>query len=103
MSQAKVISLFGGVVYLLIFSVSLLLPGKIRGLIANGSPINVTTAIALMLAGAFLLSVVNFCYFYYLVRTQKEGEKVHSAVFYSLQLLILPLMIISGFLVLLIL
>jgi hypothetical protein len=102
MSAAKITSLLGSVVYLAIFLGGIIFPHNIRDLITQVVQINLKTALAVLLAGAFLTSVINFSYFYYLNYVQKNGDKLNSAVFYSFQLLILPLMVIGGLLLFLV-
>ncbi len=99
MSIAKVISLFGSLIYLAIFIGGVFLPKQIKELVSQSSQVNSKTVIATIIALAFLLSIINFCYFYYLYISGKNGEEVNSATFLSLQLIILPIMLMVGALV----
>lgn len=96
MSIAKVISLFGSAVYLLIFISGLFFPNQIKEFVSHNSQVSSKTIIALTISFSFLLSVVNLCYFYYLYVSGKNGEEISSAVFLSLQLVILPIMLLAG-------
>lgn len=95
MSLAKVISLTGSFVYLTIFISSLIFPEKIKDSFLQGVRFNSKTFLAIIIAATFLLSVVNFSYFYFLHISSENGEKMESAVFLSLQLLIMPLVILA--------
>lgn len=99
MSSAKGISLFGCVIYLLIFIGGVFFPGQIKEFVSQSSQVSSKTIIAVVIALAFLLSIINFCYFYYLYVAGKKGEEVGSATFLSLQLIILPIMLMVGALV----
>ncbi len=99
MSAAKVISLLGSLIYLLIFIAVLFFPGEIKQFVSQSSQLTSKTVIAATTAFAFLLTIVNLSYFYYLYIKSKEKEEVSSAAFLGLQLIILPLMLIFGLMV----
>lgn len=90
MSLAKLISLTGSLIYLIIFIISLFFPEKIKYFLLQNIQLESKTLLAIIIAATFLISIINFTYFYYLYLSSKKGEEVNSAAFLSIQLIFLP-------------
>ena len=92
MKAAKIISVVGGVIYLVYLIFILLTSFKLGGVysaldIGYNPPVSVVLVNALGLG----LVVANFGYFYYLVSKEKKGELVKNAVLVSILIAGVPL------------
>lgn len=99
MSTAKVTSFIGGLFYLLAFGSSLLYSQSFSKVLNNSFGVENSTLFALILASAFLFAVGNFCFSYLVQQREHYHEKMENALFFSLQLLILPAILVVGFIV----
>lgn len=93
MTLAKITAFFGGLIYFSIFLAQLFFARPFYQFYSSGLGINNRSFFASILAILFLVAVVNFCYSFFLNIREKAGEGLKSAFFYSLQLIILPLVI----------
>ncbi len=99
MSIAKITSLFGGLIYLVIFT-SVLLFGKVIGQVfSQNFGVENQSLSALILASAFFVAVINFCFSYFIQWQQNYHENLDNAFFVSLQLLIVPAILFIGYIV----
>lgn len=86
---------------MLIFLGGLFFPGQIQNIVSQASHSHSRVIFAITLSLTFLLSVINFCYYYFLYLRSKDGEEISSATFLSLQLIILPIMLLASIVVVL--
>ena|SRR3972149_7424195 len=99
MDIAKVTSFFGGFIYLLLFGAALLFSQSITSGLSENFGVEDSSLFALILASSFLFAVGNFCFSYFIQLRENYHERMDSAFFFSLQLLIIPAIIFVGFVV----
>src|SRR3989344_3961068 len=92
MKAAKIISVIGGVVYLVYWIFILLTSFKLGGLYSD-LDIGYNPLISVVLVNVLGLGLVvaNFGYFYYLVSKEKKGKLVKNAVLFSILIAVVPL------------
>lgn len=100
MTSAKITSFLGGLIYLIVFAIALFYAGVINKLFSENFGITDTNLFALILAATFLFAIGNFCFSYFIQRQETFHEKMDSAFFFSLQLLIIPLILFVGLVIL---
>lgn len=93
MTFAKITAFTGGLVYFSLFLAQLLFARPFISFYSSGLGISNRTFFAVVLAVLFLVAAVNFCYGLFLNIREKSGEELKSALFYSFQLLIFPLIL----------
>ncbi|HSX57802.1 MAG TPA: hypothetical protein VLE47_00830 [Candidatus Saccharimonadales bacterium] len=98
MAIAKLTSFFGGFIYAIFFA-ALLFFGKAASEILANFQVTSRTLFALILALLFLVSVINFCYGVFVSIRDRYHENLEGAFFYSLQLLVTPILIFIGIIV----
>ncbi len=99
MDTAKVTSFFGGFLYLIFFGFVLFFGQAFSKILSEGFGVENSSLIALILAGAFLVAVGNFCFSYFIQEKESFHENLENAFFFSLQLVIIPAILFVGFIV----
>lgn len=99
MTFAKVTSFLGGFIYLLLFGFALVFGETLNATLSENFGLENSSAFALILATAFLVAVANFCFSYLIQKRETYHEQMESAFFFSLQLLIIPLIVFIGIVV----
>ncbi len=98
MVLAKVTSLFGGLIYGFVFALMILF-ARSASFFLEKFDLDNRMFFATFLALVFLVSVINFCYSFYVQFRDSYHESFEGAFFYSLQLLIAPLLLFIGLVV----
>ena len=97
MKAAKIISVIGGVLYLVYWIFILLMSFKIGSLYSEiDIGYNPLISVVLVNMLSLGLAVANFGYFYYLVSKEKKGELVKNAVLFSILIAGIPLFLLPA-------
>lgn len=99
MDIAKVTSFLGGSIYLLLFGAALWFGQSITNVLSENFGVEDSNLFALILSSSFLFAVGNFCFSYFIQLRENYHERMESAFFFSLQLLIIPAIVFIGFVV----
>ncbi len=97
---AKLIAFSGGVFYLAVFSFMLVSSQLVTNIFSTNFGIQSRVFFAAIVAIAFLVAVFNFCYGFYVQYRDRYHEYLDGAFFYSLQFLIVPVILFIGLIVL---
>lgn len=99
MSVAKFTSIFAGFIYLSVFVTVFSFSGRLNNFFNYNLGIENKNLFAAVLASAFFFAIGNFTFSYFIQIKEKYHQVLENALFFSIQLLIIPALLFIGYVV----
>lgn len=99
MKAAKIISFIGGILSLIIFIFSISAINKLAALYENlyyPSEFNFLPRIITVILLSLFVTTANFGYFYYLIKKERNGNKVEHSLIYSIIIMLAPIIVLMA-------